>query len=78
MNKSDLELCVGVTLRAKFSENDFLEEQLYQTENHFLEESNYWHNKYWGVCYCKKCNGIGENKLGEIIMNIRASLYEGE
>lgn len=46
-----------------------------------LEESNYWHDTYWGVCQGemlgKKCKvgphpPVGENNLGKILMNLRS------
>jgi len=31
---------------------------------------------FWGKCFCYTCKGIGENYLGEMIMNIRYSFQE--
>ncbi|RLF65862.1 MAG: DUF1768 domain-containing protein [Thermoplasmata archaeon] len=40
-----------------------------------LIEGNYWHDNYWGNCYCPKCQHIpGQNKLGQIIMGVRDTL----
>ncbi len=33
------------------------------------EETNTWHDTYWGVC-----NGVGKNMLGIQLMRVRAEL----
>lgn len=38
-----------------------------------LIEGNYWHDTYWGVC-----EGVGENHLGKLLMEIRNELYIGK
>lgn len=39
----------------------------------YLMEGNDWHDNTWGVCCCKKCQPKGgQNKLGHILMQIRA------
>ena len=50
----------------KFYRNKDLRELLLQTEGKYLEETNFWLDTYYGVC-----NGIGENNLGKILMDIR-------
>ena len=42
---------------------------LLESEEAYLEETNHWGDVYWGVC-----NGIGENKLGKLLMDIRDDL----
>lgn len=32
----------------------------------YIQEDNYWHDTFWGVC-----NGVGENQLGRLLMKIR-------
>lgn len=54
---------------AKFNQNPELAAKLYNTNNRELIEGNHWNDVYWGVC-----NGIGENKLGKILMQIRNQL----
>lgn len=44
---------------------------LLNTGDMYLEETNTWKDIYWGVC-----NGIGENKLGRLLMDIRQGLRE--
>jgi len=39
-----------------------------------LIEGNNWHDNYWGMCYCKKCQGKGQNKLGKMLMEVRKTL----
>lgn len=53
-------------VRNKFIPNDDLMEKLIATGNAELIEGNWWKDTYWGVC-----DGIGENKLGKILMQIR-------
>jgi hypothetical protein len=53
----------------KFYQNDELREMLLATGDKYLEETNWWGDKYWGVC-----NGVGENHLGKILMEVRSQL----
>lgn len=53
----------------KFTRNDYLTWKLKNTGELYIEETNWWGDKYWGVC-----KGEGENNLGKIIMNIRNNL----
>jgi ribA/ribD-fused uncharacterized protein len=62
-------------LRAKFAAGSDLARQLLLTENAELVEYNYWHDNFWGNCTCSKCsNTKGENKLGQILMQVRDEL----
>lgn len=56
----------------KFALNPDLAQQLLDTGDAYLEEGNWWNDKYWGVC-----SGEGENKLGKILMLVRKKLREG-
>lgn len=57
-------------LRDKFStENSELRKLLYHTGHQELIEGNTWGDTYWGVC-----NGVGENKLGKMLMLVREEL----
>lgn len=42
---------------------------LLSTENAYLEETNTWGDTFWGVC-----NGVGQNNLGKLLMQIRDEL----
>ena len=55
--------------KAKFSQNTELKKRLLSTGNEHLEEGNTWGDKIWGTL-----NGIGENRLGKILMRIREEL----
>lgn len=59
-------------VRAKFSQNQDLKEQLLATDDLPLEEGNYWGDRYWGVCPAG--SGDGKNRLGEILMQVRDEL----
>lgn len=50
----------------KFATHGGLREKLLATGNAHLEETNHWRDVYWGVF-----EGMGLNKLGEILMIVR-------
>jgi len=45
-----------------------LKQMLLETGDRYLEETNTWQDVYWGVY-----SGFGENQLGKLIMEVRAS-----
>jgi len=53
--------------RNKYSYNPWLRKKLDGTYPHELIEGNWWGDTYWGIC-----KGVGQNKLGKILMSIRA------
>ncbi len=53
-------------LRLKFADPE-LRKMLISTHPHELVEGNWWGDRFWGVC-----DGIGENKLGKLLMKLRA------
>lgn len=55
----------------KFRGNNRLKTLLLETGDSYLVEGNTWNDKCWGVC-----NGEGENRLGEILMDVRSKLLE--
>ena len=65
----------------KFADAD-LRQQLLNTNDEELIEGNWWHDNFWGDCYCDKCAGItGKNILGELLMDERKrirKLNEGD
>lgn len=64
-------------LRAKFS-NPALGEKLLATGDQWLEEGNTWHDNYWGVCQCERCQDIrGRNRLGHLLMELREEMRNG-
>ena len=57
-------------LRSKFSAPE-LREKLLDTGDAELIEGNWWNDTTWGVC-----NGVGENRLGKLLMQIRAEIKD--
>ena len=54
----------------KFSQEPY-KTKLIQTRGYYLEETNTWGDTFWGVC-----EGVGDNVLGWILMEIRGWLEE--
>lgn len=57
-------------LQSKFSD-PILRRLLADTYPHELVEGNTWGDQYWGVC-----NGVGKNKLGQLLMEVRQEVME--
>lgn len=55
--------------KQKFLQNPDLLRKLLATGDEQLVEGNTWGDTYWGVC-----NGAGQNRLGQILMQIRQEL----
>lgn len=53
----------------KFRDNPSAKQKLLATGDREIIEENYWNDTYWGVC-----RGVGENRLGKILMKIRDEL----
>lgn len=51
---------------------------LLSTDNYYLEETNTWHDNYWGSCTCDRCGDKGSNNLGLILMMIRDNIRKEE
>lgn len=68
--RSDWEQVKVVIMRdickAKFEQNEDLRQQLIATGSEPLEEGNTWGDRIWGTV-----NGVGQNHLGKILMQIR-------
>ena len=58
-------------IRQKFTKGSTLAAKLLATEDQMLIEGNSWGDTFWGVC-----NGIGENHLGKILMQVRRELKQ--
>lgn len=56
-------------VRAKFQLHPQLEAKLLATGDCQIIEGNHWGDRFWGVC-----RGVGENRLGQILMQVRAEL----
>ena len=61
-------------VRAKFAQNPDLRRKLTDTSDRELIEGNRWHDTYWGV---DLTTGKGLNRLGVILMKIRAECRQG-
>lgn len=55
-------------LKEKFQDPD-LRQWLLETGDEELVEGNTWGDTFWGVC-----DGVGENHLGKLLMELRSSL----
>ena len=65
-------------LEKKFAAGTELAVKLVATGHTVLVETNWWHDNFWGDCYCQKCESIkGENHLGKMLMEIRDNLRNG-
>ncbi len=60
---------MGLVLFDKFTRHADLRSKLLATAPAFLMEMNTWNDIYWGVC-----NGVGKNRLGQLLMEIRGSI----
>jgi len=61
-------------LTEKFKDEE-LKQLLLATGDSYLEETNYWHDCFWGVCTCDTCQHYkSKNNLGKVLMNIRGRL----
>ena len=58
-------------LRKKFADGTLLATQLLFTADEELIEENSWGDTYWGVY-----NGVGQNKLGKLLMQVRDELIK--
>ena len=58
-------------IELKFKAHIHLIEKLIETGNADLIEGNTWHDNFWGICLCPKCQGRGQNHLGRLLMETR-------
>lgn len=56
-------------IHEKFTRNRKLYSALVLTGDTHIEETNWWGDKFWGVC-----RGEGENHLGKLLMQLREKL----
>lgn len=52
-------------------EYEHMKEKLLATKGHELVEGNFWGDTFYGVC-----NGVGQNHLGRMLMEIRDNISE--
>jgi predicted NAD-dependent protein-ADP-ribosyltransferase YbiA (DUF1768 family) len=61
-------------LRQKFAAEPF-RSQLLATRGAEIAEGNTWHDQFWGDCECRAHAAVpGENRLGRLLMELRAEL----
>lgn len=65
-------------LMVKFNADYPLASRLIDTGDAILIEGNNWHDNYWGKCSCGPCVAFhpGQNKLGELLMEVRGQLCQ--
>ncbi len=64
--RKDLVMRIGLVHKFQIPE---LRDKLLALGGVEIVEENWWGDTYWGVC-----RGVGENKLGKLLMEIRAEL----
>jgi len=62
----------GLVLQ-KFANYPKLRKKILETGDAELIEGNTWNDTFWGVC-----DGVGENRLGKILMSVREGLARYE
>ena len=62
--------CMYKILFDKFSRNAGLRQDLLATGEKYLEETNHWGDRIWGVDE----EGVGKSALGKILMQVRSAL----
>lgn len=65
--------CMRTVVRAKFAQNRDLKHKLATTDGAMLIEGNTWGDTFWGVA----CGG-GENHLGQLLMETRRLIMQGQ
>lgn len=60
-------------LKIKF-QDPVLRGILLSTGNEDIVMKNGYHENEWGTCMCRSCAGSGANKLGRLLMELRAEL----
>ena len=60
-------------VRQKFIQNYWLIDKLLATGDEEIVEDNDWYDTFWG-----RCNGVGENNLGRILMKLRKEFSNKE
>lgn len=64
-------------LKQKFAPGTQNAAILLATGDALIEEGNWWHDNYWGICRCNRCRDkIHENHLGRLLMQLRRELKE--
>lgn len=65
-------------IRAKADQHPQIAAALEATGDDRICETNTWHDNTWGDCRCARCaNRTGQNRLGQIWMQIRNERRRG-
>ena len=60
-------------VRQKFQKPEL--RRLLAASDDLIVEDNYWHDNFWGACFCDKCESKPKlNHLGRILMKIREEI----
>lgn len=68
-----MNLAIMKNLNVQKFQDPVLKAKLLATGNEEIIEGNTWGDTFWGVC-----NGVGENRLGKILMEIRDEIRAKE
>lgn len=68
----------NLVLRKALDHAEFVD-WLLETGDEDIEEGNWWHDNFWGRCFCTRCEGNGHaetaaNALGKILMTVRGTI----
>lgn len=67
---------MSLLVHQKFQNHPDLQRKLLSTKPAQLVEGNMWCDQFWGRCYCRSCQGNGENRLGKILMEVRRKIND--
>ena len=70
----EIKLLIMEDLNSQKFSKEPLKSKLLATGNKELIEGNWWHDNFWGSCFCDKCRFQGRNELGKILMKIRGKI----
>ena len=81
MPPSDWDLCKVAVMHGLIAQkfdpkaNPVLAQRLLATGSRYLEETNWWHDTFWGVHRTNLTEaGAGQNTLGQLLMTVRESI----
>jgi ribA/ribD-fused uncharacterized protein len=67
------ETVMKVLVRRKITDHPEIQFALLMSDGELVEQ-NTWHDNYWGDCTCLRCFRKGDNRLGQIWMDLRDEL----
>lgn len=63
-------------VREKFLKDNVIMAELLATADAEIIEGNFWHDQVWGMVKDASGEWVGENRLGKILMKLRAQFRE--